>query len=48
MRTALLAFLYVFVVTPIGLLRRLVRDPLTRRWDPRARTYWTPSPPRAS
>ncbi|AJT63820.1 hypothetical protein [Streptomyces chattanoogensis] len=43
MRTALLAFLYAFVVTPIGLLRRLVRDPLSRRWDPRAHTYWTPS-----
>ncbi|HUV40004.1 MAG TPA: SxtJ family membrane protein [Planctomycetota bacterium] len=34
------------VLTPIGLVMRLFgRDPLRRRWDPDADTYWTPHRP---
>ncbi|SEM34833.1 hypothetical protein [Streptacidiphilus jiangxiensis] len=40
MRTVLLALLYGCVVTPLGLLGRVVRDPLRRRVDPKAPTYW--------
>lgn len=37
----LLLGIYWLVVTPIGLARRLGgRDPLTRRFDPDAKTYW--------
>jgi hypothetical protein len=34
---------YAVVVTPYGLVRRLTRDPLARRWKPEASTYfvWT-------
>jgi hypothetical protein len=29
------------VITPVGLIFRLLgKDPLTRRFDPRASTYW--------
>ncbi|MER5768951.1 hypothetical protein [Streptomyces sp. NPDC001985] len=45
MRTLLLLILYYLVVTPAGLLSRLVRDPLTRRWNRSAETYWTVSTP---
>lgn len=31
---------YVLVVTPVGLVWRLVNDPLQRRWDSRADSYW--------
>ncbi|WP_169807284.1 hypothetical protein [Herbidospora cretacea] len=43
MRTFLLFLLYHLVVTPAGLLTRLVRDPLSRRADADATTYWIPS-----
>lgn len=37
----LLALVYYLALTPIGLTMRLLRyDPLTRRFDPGARTYW--------
>ena len=37
------AILYFGVVTPIGLLFRLIgRDPLNRRREPARRTYWEP------
>ncbi|HUU10577.1 MAG TPA: SxtJ family membrane protein [Phycisphaerae bacterium] len=43
-----LAGVYYLVVTPIGLVMRLLgHDPLHRRFDPDARTYWVrrgPSP----
>jgi carbamoyltransferase len=40
---ALLTVVYLLVVTPIGLLLRLVgRDPLERRIDRGAATYWRP------
>lgn len=38
-RRVLLALAYVLVVTPYGLLRRLVADPLARRLDPAAASY---------
>jgi hypothetical protein len=37
----LLAGVFFLVVTPIGLALRVCgRDPLHRRWDHRAKTYW--------
>jgi hypothetical protein len=40
---ALLAAVYYLVLTPIGLLRRVCGgDPLTRRFDPGAESYWVP------
>jgi hypothetical protein len=39
----LLASVYYLVLTPIGLLGRLLgRDPMQRRFDPGAATYWAP------
>ena len=36
-----LAVLYFAVVTPMALVMRLLRyDPMSRRWDASARTYW--------
>ncbi|MFK7820430.1 MAG: SxtJ family membrane protein, partial [Planctomycetaceae bacterium] len=36
------SLVYFLVVTPIGLLTRLVRrDPMGRRFDPSASTYWS-------
>lgn len=43
MRTLLLFLFYYLVVTPVGVLSRLVRDPMSRRSDPSATTYWIPS-----
>jgi len=38
-----LGILYALLVVPVGLLRRwLGGDPLKRRYDPSAPTYWTP------
>ncbi|MBN0049115.1 hypothetical protein JS756_34555 [Streptomyces actuosus] len=45
MRTFLLLIAYCLIVTPIGLLSRLVGDPMTRRWNRRTDTYWIPSVP---
>jgi len=44
----LLAAIYYLVLTPIGLIMRVLgRDPLARRFEPKATTYWTPhAPPR--
>lgn len=40
---AILALLYYGVFTPIGLLMRACgRDPLDRRFEPNATTYWKP------
>ncbi|MCC3767826.1 hypothetical protein [Streptomyces sp. UNOC14_S4] len=38
----LLFLLYYLVVTPVGIVMRMTRDPLARHKDPRARSYWTP------
>lgn len=36
-----LGFLFYVVVTPIGVLMRLLgKDPLRLRWDPQSPTYW--------
>ncbi|MFJ8648554.1 hypothetical protein ACIRNI_20845 [Streptomyces sp. NPDC093546] len=45
MRSFLLLLVYYLVVTPFGLLSRLVNDPLARRWERRADTYWNPPTP---
>jgi hypothetical protein len=38
----LLGFIFFFVLTPIGLLlRALGQDPMNRRFDRDAKTYWT-------
>jgi hypothetical protein len=43
----ILAVVYYLVLTPIGLLRRLLgRDPMQRRFDREATTYWQPHPGR--
>ena len=37
----LTGLIYYLVLTPVGLVMRLVgRDPMTRRFDPSATTYW--------
>lgn len=42
----LLAFTYYLVLTPIGLIMRLVgHDPMTRRLDRAAKSYWVPHDP---
>jgi hypothetical protein len=41
----LLAVAYAVVVLPVGLVARLVRDPLRRRPDASAASYWS-APPR--
>ena len=38
--SALLLIVYLRFVTPVGLVLRLVRDPLHRELDSTARTYW--------
>jgi membrane protein YdbS with pleckstrin-like domain len=39
----LLAAIYYLVITPIGVMMRICRyDPLQRRFDPQAETYWKP------
>lgn len=41
-----LAVVFIGVITPIGLLFRLIgRDPLRRRFDPQATSYWVPHRP---
>jgi ABC-type uncharacterized transport system permease subunit len=38
-----LALVYFLALTPIGLTMRLLgRDPLSRRFDPSAKSYWKP------
>jgi hypothetical protein len=44
-----LALVYYLVFTPIGLLMRLFRyDPMKRRFDPEAASYWIERDPKAS
>jgi hypothetical protein len=38
-----LGMVYFGVVTPVGWLSRLIRDPLSRRRNRRATTYWVGS-----
>ncbi len=43
----IMAFLFYVVITPVGLVFRLIgRDPLHRRFDPQAESYWEPHVPR--
>lgn len=44
MRNLLLSIAYFALVVPAGLLSRLVRDPLSRRVDRNADTYWITGP----
>lgn len=39
----LLFIIYLLVATPLGLASRLIHDPLSRRRNRRATTYWTAS-----
>lgn len=39
MRKLLLFMAYYLVITPYGLARQLMLDPLSRRWEPGAPTY---------
>jgi hypothetical protein len=39
----LLFIIYFLVATPFGLASRLIHDPLSRRRNQRAATYWTVS-----
>lgn len=42
----IIAAVYFLVITPIGLIMRLAgRDPMERRFDPTAKTYWKVRPP---
>ena len=42
----LLAIVYYLVITPIGLIMQLLgRDPMQRRFDPQARSYWVQHDP---
>ncbi|GGY75870.1 hypothetical protein [Streptomyces nitrosporeus] len=43
MRNPLYSLLFFVVVVPAGLLARLVRDPMTRRPQPGATSYWIPA-----
>jgi len=40
----ILTLLFALVVTPIGAVARLFRDPLNRRFDEEKNTYWLPKP----
>ncbi|MBI4969550.1 MAG: hypothetical protein HZC25_15645 [Rhodospirillales bacterium] len=41
-----MALLFFAVVTPVGLLMRLFgKDPMQRRFDAKAESYWIPRPP---
>ena len=43
-----LAVVYYGLLTPVGLVMRVAgRDPLDRRFDPAASSYWTPRAPEA-
>jgi hypothetical protein len=46
--TAVLALVFFLFLTPVGLLMRVVRvDPLQRRLEPEATTYWQDRGPQA-
>jgi hypothetical protein len=39
----LMVIIYYGVLTPVGLFRRMLgSDPMERRWDPAAKSYWKP------
>ncbi len=43
MGNILLSIIYFLVATPFGLVSRLIHDPLSRRRNRQASTYWTTS-----
>ena len=44
--TVLMTLIFFVIMTPIGLLVRLAgRDPMQRKFDPNATTYWIRRPP---
>lgn len=45
MRTFLLLLVYALIVTPLGLLSRVVNDPMARRRPRGTDSYWIPSDP---
>jgi hypothetical protein len=45
LKKLLLIALYVLVVVPARLVTLVVGDPLRRRWDAGAETYWMPVRP---
>lgn len=46
---AVMLIMYFMVMTPIGLMMRMFgRDPMHRRFDPAARTYWIKRTPPAN
>lgn len=48
MRTFLLFLVYILVMTPAGLVSRVVKDPMARRRPAGTKTYWTrPTPSQA-
>ncbi|MDI9830640.1 MULTISPECIES: hypothetical protein [unclassified Streptomyces] len=40
MRNVLLTVVYVLIVVPVGLVLRVVRDPMRRSWSRRRESYW--------
>lgn len=43
----IMGFLFYGLITPVGLVFRLIgKDPLNRRFEPQATTYWTEPRPR--
>lgn len=38
--TLVMGAAYYLVITPAGLVVKILRDPLRRRWDARTATYW--------
>lgn len=43
MRTIQYFLLYFLIVVPVGIIGRLVHDPLHRKWRPTAESYWIPA-----
>lgn len=48
MLRTLLTLLFYVIVVPAGLLTRLVKDPMSRRPDPRVGSYWITSTGRSA
>ncbi|MCJ0868786.1 MULTISPECIES: hypothetical protein [unclassified Streptomyces] len=46
MKKPLLFLAYYLIVTPVGAVQRLLRDPMQRRIQRDAESYWTVAPVR--
>ena len=42
----ILSVLFVLAFTPVGLVRRMIHDPLERKFRDGKSTYWVPHPPK--